>query len=102
MRHEQVQQVLGNQLTYLGGYKLGTPLHLLGKCLPDGRRPVGLLSLEDPEGSLGEVAGHSADGDGMALSLTDLIVDLAHVLGLPGGMVAVADDDIGGLDEGPL
>jgi hypothetical protein len=32
---------------------LGTPLRLLGRSLPDGRRPVGLLSLEDPEGGLG-------------------------------------------------
>ena len=48
------------------------------------------------------MAGHSADSDGMALSLTDLVVDLADILGLPGGVVAVADDDIGRLDEGPL
>ena len=48
------------------------------------------------------MAGHSADSDGMALSLTDLVVDLADVLGLPGWVVPVADNDIGGFDESPL
>jgi hypothetical protein len=81
---------------------LGTPLHLLGRGLPDGRRPVGLLSLEDPEGSLRQVASDGADGDGVAFALAYLVVDVADILGLPGGVVAVADDDIGGFDESPL
>jgi len=81
---------------------LGAPLHLLGRGLPDGRWPVGLLSLKDPERSFGQMASHSADGDGVALALTDLIVDPADVPGFPGGVVPMADDDIGRLDEGPL
>ena len=48
------------------------------------------------------MARHSADGDGMALSLTDLVVDLADVLGLPSGVVPVADDDTSSLDVPPL
>ena len=47
------------------------------------------------------MACHNADGDGMAFALTHLVVDLADVLGLPGGVVAVADDDVGGF-EAPL
>jgi hypothetical protein len=41
---------------------------------------------------------HSADGNGMALALGDLVVDLADVLCLPGGVVPVADDDVGGFE----
>ncbi len=63
---------------------------------------MGLLSAEYPEGSLREMVGDGTDGDGAALSLTHLVVDLADVLGLPGGVVAVADDDIGSFDEGSL
>lgn len=61
-----------------------------------------MLSCEYPVGGLREVARHSADGDGVALALRDPVVDLADVLGLPGGVVPVADDDIGGFNEGPL
>jgi len=60
------------------------------------------LSGEYPEGSLREVVSDSTDSDGVALALRDLVVDLTHVLGLPGGVMPVADDDIGRLDEGPL
>ena len=48
------------------------------------------------------MARHSADGDGMPLPLADLVVDLTNVLGFPGGVVPVADDDIGGFDVPPL
>jgi hypothetical protein len=48
------------------------------------------------------MARHSADGDGMALALADLVVDLTDVLGFPGGVVPVVDDDIGGFDVPPL
>ena len=58
-----------------------------------------MLSGEYPEGSLGEVAGRSADSDGMALALTHLVVDLADVLGLPGGVMAMADHHVGSFDE---
>lgn len=68
-RHEQVQQVPGNQLTYLDGYKLGTPSHLLGRGLPQGRRPVGFLSLDDPESCLGQVTSHRTHSDGMAFAV---------------------------------
>ena len=81
---------------------MGTPLHLLGRGLPDGRRPLGLLSLEDPEGRLCQVARHGADGDGMSIASTNLVVDPTDVLGLPGGVVPVAEDDVGGLNESPL
>ncbi len=46
MRHEQVQKVPGNQLTYLIGHVFGAPSHLLGRGLPDRSRPVGFLSLD--------------------------------------------------------
>jgi len=92
---------------------LGTPLHLLGRGLPDGRRPVGLLSREYPEGGLREVAGDAVKlherrrrrrrrpvrlDERFTLALTDLVIDLADVLGLPSGVVAVADNDIGSLE----
>jgi hypothetical protein len=48
------------------------------------------------------MARHSADGDGMALSLAHLAIDLTDVLGLPGGVVALADDDVRGFDVPPL
>lgn len=48
------------------------------------------------------MASHGADGDGVALSLADPVVYPRDVLGSPGGVVPVADDDVGGLDEGPL
>jgi hypothetical protein len=86
-RHEQVQQVPGNQLTYLGGYTLGTPSHLLGSGLPDGRRPLRFLSLEDPTGRLRQMISHGARRNGMSLAPGDLVVDLAHVLGLPGRVI---------------
>ena len=57
-----------------------------------------MLSGKYPEGSLREMVGDGADGDGVALALRDLVVDLAHVLGLPGGVMPVADDDVGGFD----
>jgi hypothetical protein len=60
------------------------------------------LSLEDPIGTLREVAGHGANGNGMTFALGDLVVDLADVLGLPGRVVAVANDDIGGFDAPTL
>jgi len=44
----------------------------------------------------------SPDGDGVAFAPTHLVVDLADVLGLPGGVLTVADDDFGRFDEGPL
>ena len=56
VRHEHFRQVLGNQLTYLYGCMLGVPLHLLGRGLPDGTRPVGLLSVEHPKGGLRQMA----------------------------------------------
>ena len=61
-----------------------------------------MLSLEYQEGSLREMAGDGADGHGMALALADAVVDLADVLRLPGGVVPVADDDVGSFDESPL
>jgi len=61
-----------------------------------------LLSAEYPEGSLREMVGDGTDGDGAALSLTHLVVDVADVLGLPGGVVAEADDDTSSFDEGSL
>jgi hypothetical protein len=87
--------VSGNRLTYLRGRELDAPSHVLGGGLPDGGRPAGLLSLEDPESTLCEMAGHGANGNGMALATGDAVVDLTDVLGLPGEVVAVADDDIG-------
>jgi hypothetical protein len=38
----------------------------------------------------------------MAFAVGDLVVDVADVLALPGGMVMVADDDVGGLHERPF
>jgi len=38
----------------------------------------------------------------MAFAVGDLVVDLVDVLGLPGGVLTVADDDFGRFDEGPL
>src|SRR3972149_7130348 len=48
------------------------------------------------------MASHGADGDGVALSPADLVVYPRDVLGSPGGVVPVADDDVGGLNESPL
>ena len=48
------------------------------------------------------MAGDGADGDGMAFAPADSFADLGDVLGLPGGVVAMADDDIGGFDVPPL
>ncbi len=68
-RQEHFQQVPGNQLTCLGGHKLGAPSHLLGRGLPDGRRPVGLLTFEDPEGTFGQMTSDRAHSNGMPLAL---------------------------------
>src|SRR4030065_181943 len=43
---------------------------------------------------------HGAHRDGVALALGDLVIDLADVLGLPGGVGPMAGGDIGRLDGG--
>jgi hypothetical protein len=48
------------------------------------------------------VTGNGADGDSVALATTDAVVDVADVLGPPGRVAAVADDDVGGFDAPPL
>ena len=60
-----------------------------------------MLSGEYPEGSLREVVSDT-DSDGVALALTDLVVNLAHVPGLSDGVVAVTDEGIGSFDVPPL
>ena len=90
-RHKQDQKVPGNQPTYLNRYGLGTPYCILGKGLPVGRRPVGLLSLGYQESTLREVAGHGAGRDGVALALIEPVVDPANVRGFPGGEAVGAD-----------
>ena len=42
---------------------------------------------------------HGAHRDGVALALADLVIDLADVLGLPGGVMAMADHHVGSFDE---
>jgi len=48
------------------------------------------------------MARHGGDGDGASIPLADLVVHARDVLGLPGGVVPVADDDVGDLNESPL
>lgn len=47
----------GGRLTYLRGYTLGAPSHLLGRRPPEGRWPIGFSFLEDPVAALSQVAG---------------------------------------------
>ena len=48
------------------------------------------------------MVGDGADGEVVDLALRDLVVDRAHVFGLPSGAMPVADDDVGRPDGGPL
>jgi len=48
------------------------------------------------------VTSHSANRNGVAFALGDLVIDLADVRDLPCGVMPVTDDDIGRFDEGPL
>ena len=64
--------------------------------------PVGFPLLEDPEGSLCEMASHRTDGHGVALAAADAFIENRDVSAAPVGMRAMADDDVGGFDEGPL
>ncbi len=48
------------------------------------------------------MASDGADGDGVSFSSADGLKDVADVLRLPGGVAAVANDDVGSFDEGPL
>jgi len=48
------------------------------------------------------MASDGADGDSMSLATGDLVVNVADVLALPGGVASVTDDDVGGFDVPPL
>lgn len=48
------------------------------------------------------MASQGADGRGVALASPDALVDMADVLRLPDRVTSVADDDVGGFDEGPF
>ena len=64
--------------------------------------PVGLTLFENPVGCLGQIASGGADGDGVALAAVGALEEVDDVLAAPVGVVAVADDHVGGFDESPL
>lgn len=64
--------------------------------------PVGLILSENPIGGFRQIAGDGADGDGVAFAAPDALVEVSDVLHPPVGMMALANNDIGGFDEGPF
>ncbi len=60
--------------------------------------PVGLTLSENPIGGFRQVAGGGADGNGVAFAPPGALVEMNDVLAAPVGMVAMADDDVGGFD----
>jgi len=60
--------------------------------------PVGLTLFENPIGGFRQVAGGGADGDGMALTALGSFIEMDEVPAPPVGVVALADDHVGGID----
>ena len=67
---------------------------MLERGFAEGSRPVMLSSLKDRACGLREIAGNGADGDSLPFPPADLVVHPADVLGFPGRMVPVTDDDL--------
>jgi len=60
--------------------------------LPDGRQPVGFLSVEDPIGTLRQMTGYRAHGDRVSFHLAGAVEQVDDVLVAPGRMALLADD----------
>jgi len=69
---------------------------------PVWRLPVGLALFKNPESRLRQITSGSADGDGMPFAPTSARVEVDDVFAAPVGVVSMADDDVGGFNEGPL
>ena len=98
-----------NQLADLIGPMLGTRLPLAGRgsgyaCCgaPVGWFLVRLLLGENPIGGFGQITSGGTDGDGVALAALDAFIEMGDILHPPVGVMAMADDDVGGFDEGPF
>lgn len=88
---------------------LGTRLPLAGRgsgytCCgaPVGWFLVWFLLGENSVGSFGQITSGSTDGDGVALAALDALIEMGDILHPPVRVMAMADDDVGGFDEGPL
>ena len=63
---------------------------------------VRLLLGENPIGGFGQIASGGTDGDGVALAALDAFIEMGDILHPPVGVMAMADDDIGGFNKCPL